>query len=130
MASIPNNSLHNSLEQQLVDPTDALLASLAEVEVQEDLVRERQLGINAIHRDVVHVRGLFQEVAYHVEHQGRLLDNIEANVSTTVDASSIANQELRRGVEYTRRSTKQSFCILLGLVITSILFVLVLRFFL
>lgn len=41
--------------------------------LQEDIIREREEGIRNIHSDIVAIRGLFQEVAWHVSEQGQVL---------------------------------------------------------
>jgi t-SNARE complex subunit (syntaxin) len=87
-------------DNQVIEPsaaiTDSLLRSLAEADLREEILAEREQGILQIHQDVLNLRGLFSQVALHVDQQGVLLDNIEANIeSANVQATSASN-ELRR----------------------------------
>ena len=88
------------------DPTDSMLVTLAEAEAQEEIIREREEGIIQIQKDVRNLRGLFQDVAYHVNRQTYLIDNIEANLVTATDRTARTNEELRVTNANTRRGTK------------------------
>ena len=115
-------------ERLLSDPeirerTDELLLASAEIDYQEDLVRQRGEGITSIQRDVNTINRLFQDVATHVSNQGEMLDNIEANVTSARDQTSLANRELstanRRGP--TAKRTFLYFLLLLLLLLFMIL---------
>ncbi|KAF4671354.1 Nin1 binding protein [Perkinsus chesapeaki] len=90
------------------DPTDALLLSMAELDLQEDIIREREEGIRNIHSDIVAIRGLFQEVAWHVTEQGQVIDNIETNMGQAALRTGQANRELAIASETVRKNTGDS----------------------
>jgi len=96
--------------------TDNMLLAAAEIDYQEEIIRQREAGINNIQRDVHRVHELFQDVALHVTNQGQTLDHIEANVTSARDRTSEANEQLtdanRRG-----GTTRQNFLCLLLIVI-------------
>ncbi len=98
LQSANNSSSQTNITES--DPTDALLISLAVTESREELIREREQGIQFIRKDVVALRSLFQDIAFHVDRQGTLIDSIEANVVSTSESSRMAHTEL----EYTRES--------------------------
>ena len=75
--------------------TDALLQQLAQTELAEELLAERELGIQQIQQDVVNLRGLFTQVAFHVNQQGAMLEDIEANIEHTFQDTANASHELR-----------------------------------
>lgn len=105
------------------DPTDSMLVSLAEAEAQEDIIKEREEGIIQIQKDVRNLRGLFQDVAYHVNQQTALIDNIEANLVTAIDRTSGTNNELRITNHNTRTGTKSylvALALLLVIVVSSL----------
>jgi hypothetical protein len=110
-------------EQQ--DPTDALLIKLAEVTEQEAIIKQRETDIFAIQKDVSVLRGLFQEVAYHVNEQGVLIDNIETNLTSASSNAEGAVSELNTTERYAAGSSSQSrsfICVIVGfLVILAIL---------
>ncbi|EER18479.1 hypothetical protein Pmar_PMAR005422 [Perkinsus marinus ATCC 50983] len=90
--------------QPVEDPTDALLLSMAELDLQEDIIREREEGIRNIHSDIVAIRGLFQEVAWHVSEQGQVIDNIETNMGQAAHRTGQANRELAIASERVRKN--------------------------
>lgn len=104
--------------------TNQMLLAVAELDYQEDLVRQREAGIQGIQRDVNTIHGLFQDVAVHVSHQGQMLDSIEANVAAASDRTREANSQLaaaNRQAPSTRRNLK---CILIMLLMIIIILVL------
>ena len=109
----------SAAESSARERTDQLLLAAVEVDYQENIVREREEGINHIQRDVHKIHELFQDVALHVSQQGETLDHIETNVTSARDQTSQANEQLlaasRRGPS-TRRNL---LCI--GLVLLLIL---------
>jgi hypothetical protein len=82
------------LESEIRERTDQLLLASAEIDYQEEMIRQRQEGINTIQRDVTTINRLFQDVAVHVSAQGEMLDHIEANVTNARDETERATQEL------------------------------------
>lgn len=100
-SDIEQGSERPLLEAEIRERTDQLLLASAEVDYQEELIRQRQEGINSIQRDVTTINRLFQDVSTHVAAQGEMLDHIEANVTNARDQTSRATQELtsatRRG---------------------------------
>ena len=113
-------------ESEVRQRTDQLLLASAEIDYQEDLIRQREEGINTIQRDVNTINRLFQDVAVHVTNQGEMLDNIEANVTNARDQTSLANRELS---SENRRSpsAKRTFFQFLILLILLIVVVLMIR---
>ena len=109
------------------DPTDELLVSLAQVEAQEEIIREREEGILLIQRDVVNLRGLFQSVAYHVGQQGAVIDNIEANLVSATERTRVANSELRVTNESTQRKNVSYCYLLVFLIIVAISAVIIIK---
>lgn len=118
------NSSRPLLDEEAVRTTDQMLLNVAELDYQENLVRQREAGIQGIQRDVNTIHGLFQDVAMHVSHQGHMLDSIEANVAAASDRTREANSELetanRRGPS-TRRSIT---CMLIMLLMIAIILIL------
>ncbi len=106
-----NRPLLNEDERR--DVTDQMLLAAAEVDYQEDIIRQREAGINSIQRDVHRIHDLFQDVAVHVSDQGQILDHIEANVSSAAERTREANDQLN--VANRRRGTTRQnmLCLLL-----------------
>ena len=111
-------------ESEKRDRTNQMLLAAAEIDYQEDIIRERESGINHIHRDVNRINQLFQDVAIHVTQQGESLDHIEANVTSARDQTANANRQLRTASERGPSVRRNLFCLLLVFVL--ILFVIVL----
>jgi t-SNARE complex subunit (syntaxin) len=97
------------LESEIRERTDQLLLAVAEVDYQENLIRERQEGINIIHRDVNTIHNLFLDVASHVSAQGESLDHIESNVTNARDQTSQANEQL--SVASRRAPSRRKTCL-------------------
>jgi t-SNARE complex subunit (syntaxin) len=121
----------NSAQRVLIDDderrqaTDQMLLAAAEIDYQEEIIRQREAGINNIQRDVHRVHELFQDVAIHVSHQGQTLDHIEANVTSARDRTGEANTQLslanRRG-----GGTRQNLlCLVLIAILILILLVMI-----
>lgn len=113
------------LESEKRERTDQLLLAAAEIEYQEDIIREREEGINAIHRDVNTIHSLFQDIATHVTTHGEMLDHIESNVTAARDETSRANDELQRASRRGpsgRKTLAQFLLLLLLFVILLVLF--------
>jgi t-SNARE complex subunit (syntaxin) len=105
--------------------TDQLLLAAAEVDYQEEIIRQREAGINHIHRDVNRIHQLFQDVAVHVSHQGEALDHIEANVDNARDETSNANTQLRIASQRSPSARRNMLCFLLMLILILVLVVLI-----
>ena len=103
---------------EAADLSDILLYQLADVDFQDEIIRERHDGIVRIQRNVTRLRELFQEVTVQVERQGDLLDHIETRLDAVVDSTRLANSEIRN-TDYSR-NTRLSIC-LFWLAILSIL---------
>lgn len=97
------------LESEIRERTDQLLLAVAEVDYQENLIRERQEGINVIHRDVNTIHNLFLDVASHVSAQGETLDHIESNVTNARDQTNQANEQL--SVATRRAPSRRKTCL-------------------
>ncbi|KAF4725274.1 Nin1 binding protein [Perkinsus olseni] len=122
-----NDRAQGQQQQQQEDPTDALLLSMAELDLQEDIIRERQEGIRSIHSDIVAIRGLFQEVAWHVSDQGQVLDNIETNIGQAALRTGQANHELAIANERVRKNMYWYVCYVITIVIIVILLLVLLK---
>lgn len=109
------------LEDERQNMTDELLLAAAEIDYQEDIVRQREAGINHIQKDVTRINELFQDVAFHVSAQGEVLDHIEANVTSARDRTGQANQQLVAAHSRSPSTRKNLFCMLMIL----LLFVLI-----
>ena len=107
----------NSSESSAAGPeaTDSLLMALAVVESREELIANREKGISQIRQDVVDLRSLFQEIAFHVNHQGGQLDHIEANLISSTTSSQRANEQLMNASS-SQRAPVQRKCFLMVLV--------------
>jgi t-SNARE complex subunit (syntaxin) len=100
-------------EDERRNVTDQMLLAAAEVDFQEEIIRQREAGINNIQRDVHRIHDLFQDVAIHVTDQGQVLDHIEANFASAADRTRNANDQLI-AANRRRGSTRQNmFCLLL-----------------
>ena len=106
--------------------TDELLLAAAEIDYQEDVIRQREVGINNIQKDVTKINELFQDVALHVTRQGEALDNIEANVTSARDRTSQAAEQL---VVANRRapSTRKNLMCMMLIVLVFIVFIGILK---
>lgn len=113
------------LDSEIRERTDQLLLAAAEVDYQEDIIRQREEGINHIRRDVNQIHDLFQDMAMHVSTQGEMLDNIEVNVTNARDQTGDANEQLRAANRRspTARKTIMQFLIL-GLLLLIIILML------
>jgi t-SNARE complex subunit (syntaxin) len=87
-------SLIHVTESEIKERTDELLLASAEVDYQEELIRDRSQGISNIQRDVNTINRLFQDVSAHVSHQGDMLEHIETNVTNARDQTQRATHEL------------------------------------
>ena len=111
------------LESEIRERTDQLLLAAAEIDYQEDVIRQREEGINHIQRDVNQIHNLFQDMAMHVATQGEMLDNIEANVTSARDQTGQANNQLRAANQRapSARKTAAQFLILALMLVIIIL---------
>ena len=92
--------------------TDHLLHQLAEADLAEEILAEREEGIRQIQQDVASLRSLFGQVAFHVNQQGVLLDNIEANVDSAAENTGDANTQLRQTYETGYSQRRLNKCLL------------------
>ena len=99
------------------DPTDRLLLQAAEIDLQEDLVRQRAEGISSIHKDVTKVNQLFQDMAFHVTRQGDMLDNIESNVNSASSQTGNATRELLIADTHHRNRKPSLVCFMFTLIL-------------
>ena len=97
--------------------TDSLLQSLAQADLEEELLAEREQGIIQIHQDVINLRGLFTQVALHVDQQGVLLDNIESNIESTAQQAQGTAEELRTTLDTNYNSSRLAKCPLILLLL-------------
>lgn len=101
------------LDAEVRERTDELLLAAAEVDYQEEIVRQRGEDINHIQRDVNKIHDLFQDVAMHVSQQGEMLDNIEAHVSNARDETGGAYEQLLHASRRAPRARQNFLCFLL-----------------
>jgi syntaxin 7 len=103
-------------DQERRELTDQMLLAAAEVDFQEDIIRQRGEGITMIQRDVNRIHELFQDVAMHVSDQRQTLDHIEANVVSAAERTRNANEQLT-SANSRGGSTRQNLLCLLLIVI-------------
>jgi t-SNARE complex subunit (syntaxin) len=113
-------------EDEQRNVTDQMLMVAAEVDIQEELIRQRETGINTIQRDVNRIHDLFQDVALHVSDQGQVLDNIEANVASAADRTRNANDQLI-SANRRRGTTRQNLLCLLLISILILILILMIK---
>jgi len=93
----------------------------------EELLAEREEGINKLARGVEEISELFQDMSILVSQQGEQIDNIETNINNSLSHVDKANVELKKAQQYQskRRTRCLYFGCVIGLVIVTVIIVLV-----
>lgn len=94
------------------------------LDVTEQLIRERNREIREIETAVVEVGQIFQDLAAMVNEQGVMVDNIEANISSSVAATDEGVRELESAEEYQIKARKKCIIITIILVVVAAVVVL------
>lgn len=95
------NGTTNVFHAQLL--TDASRDALKDVEA-------RHLEILKLEESITELFEIFQDVAYMVEVQGDMIDNIERNVEATVEAVSASKSQMKKAYKYKRRKLVTLCC--------------------
>ena len=100
---------------------------LQAVQLDEELLAEREEGINKLARGVEEISELFQDMSILVSQQGDQIDNIETNINNSLSHVNEANVELKKAQQY--QSKRRTICLyfgcVIGLVIVIVIIVLV-----
>ena len=95
-----NNDLHNTL----ICSNNIIIQREQQDELdfsqQEDIIKEREEGINQLAIDVGHVSELFSDLAILVNYQGTTIDNIQTNIENSSNNIGRANKELLKADRY------------------------------
>jgi hypothetical protein len=131
-----DSTLHRHLDQQHSDlhrssfladvadeVTDALLSQVVQADLAEQLLSEREEGIQLLRADVVNLRGLFGEVAVHVARQGEILNDIEHNMQQVAGNVEAAEGEVRSAA-VAQRGGRTGRCLWMVLCVVGVLGVL------
>jgi len=109
------SDLHNTLIQQTQETQ----------QTQENIIREREEGINQLAVDIGHVSDLFTDLAILVNYQGTTIDNIQTNIENSANNIEKANTQLIKANKYQiamhRCRCKCIFFILIILLIVAII---------
>lgn len=84
-------------------------------------VENRHRDIIKLEQSIQELHRLFLDMAILVEAQGELIDQIEYNVSQSVNYTKIGLQELRNANKYARRSRKKMCCLIIILLVFVVL---------
>ena len=103
-------------------------AQLQQVALNDQILSERERGINQINRTVNEVAEIFQDMALLVSEQGEHIDNIQTNIETAASQTSKGVAQLAKASRHQRRARKRMCCVTAMLFITIIVLVLVLKF--
>lgn len=76
----------------------------AQIDYNSALIEERDQGIQDIQQQIAEVGEIFQDLAVLVHDQGAVLDDIEANITTTTHRAKDAAEEIVRAERYQRRA--------------------------
>lgn len=100
---------------------------LQAVQFNEELLAEREEGINKLTRGVEKISELFQDMSILVSQQGHQIDNIETNINNSLSHVTKANVELKKAEKYQLKKTTRRlyFSCVIVLVIVIVIIVLV-----
>ncbi len=98
----------------------------AQIDYNAALIEERDQGIQEIQQQIAEVGEIFQDLAVLVHDQGGMLEDIEANITTTAHRAKEAGQEIVKADRYQRRARNRRCYIMLiaGVVLGILLLVL------
>lgn len=88
--------------------------ALAEAETHNAIVNEYATDITNLNSDIQTLHQAMQDIATHAQAQGETLDNIEAQMSSVSDNTSLATEQLVIASQTQRRGTKCYCWILLA----------------
>lgn len=98
-----------------------------ENDFNEQIAAERNREIREIEAAVVETAQIFQDLAAMVNEQGVMVDNIEANISSSVEATTTGVVQLEGAEEYQIKARKRCICIsVIVVVIIAVVVVVVL----
>lgn len=97
---------------------------IAEILLHEDILREREQGIQGIMESITEIHEMFKDMSDLVIEQGSMFDRIDANIEHTVQETKMGVEELRKAEEYQRRS-RLDYCILLLLCVCGLFVLLI-----
>ncbi|CEL92595.1 unnamed protein product [Vitrella brassicaformis CCMP3155] len=93
--------------------------------VEEEIVRERQAGIQQIEKDIQGIHSLYQQLSHHVNVQGDTIDNIEAQMRAVADRTADAVEQVDNARRLQRRNTRKRFVLfLVVLLLLVVLFIM------
>lgn len=99
-----------------------------ENEFHEQIAAERNREIREIEQAVVETAQIFQDLAAMVNEQGVMVDNIEANISSSVEATTTGVVQLEGAEEYQIKARKRCICISVIVVVIIAVVVVVILF--
>lgn len=117
-------------DQQLIELQDSNVnKQQLQLQEEEDLemLREQELAINKLERDIVDVNQIFKELGAMVHEQGEIVDSIEASVERTNNYVSDGAQQLRQAHTYKNKVMKKKciLAIIAAVVLTVIILIIV-----
>jgi len=97
--------MQNDLRNTLISSDNNIIQTQLEgelggVPLQENIMREREEGINQLAKDVGHVSDLFTDLALLVNYQGTTIDNIQTNIENGSNNIEKANTQLLKANKY------------------------------
>jgi len=92
-------------------------------EFNEMQIEEREQGIKEIETTILEVNEITRDLSHLVHEQGRMIDNIESHIDTTVQQTAIGLQEISKAADHQNTGRKNLCCILLILVIAMIVII-------
>ncbi|KAB0797599.1 hypothetical protein PPYR_08592 [Photinus pyralis] len=117
-------------DQQLIELQDSNV-SKQQMQLQEEedleMLREQEIAINKLERDIVDVNQIFKELGAMVHEQGEIVDSIEASVERTNNYVSDGAQQLRQAQTYKNKVMKKKciLAIIAAVVLTVIILIIV-----
>ncbi|CCH58746.1 hypothetical protein TBLA_0A09620 [Henningerozyma blattae CBS 6284] len=106
------------MQQQVYIPREAI--NNEELTYQQTLIRQRDEEILNIENGINEINEIFKDLGAVIQQQSSMVDNIEANIYSTVDNTRQANEQLNRALNYQRRSNK--FCLHILFILLGIFF--------
>ena len=88
-----------------------------EVDVNIDMIREREDALRQLESDIVNVNEIFKDLAIMVHEQGDVIDSIEANVDHTQGHVEAANVQLHKAKSHQSAARKKKCCLIVILLL-------------
>ena len=101
-----------------------LVRDEGEMEFNNALIEEREMGILEIQQQIGEVNEIFQDLAVLVNEQGTMIDDIEANIVSTAVRTKDAQRELTKADKSQKAARNKMIC--LAIVVAAVLTVLIL----